>query len=190
MCRKTTPDRSRSAKLRCSAFQVSVSLLITGADSPAVEPRNCPSAGTKSPVERPCRYSSGNTSVIFGVFLGEFARVHRQLRTPRMVVVVRHLLTDADLDMVARPEVLNLDLDPVAGISYTRSCRVNPSWHGHHPVRASRFRAISVARVAGLRRGRPEYVLRRRWPGAGSTTDSVVGPEAAIYESLKAKALA
>jgi hypothetical protein len=29
--------------------------VITGADSLAVEPRNCPSAGTKSPVESPCR---------------------------------------------------------------------------------------------------------------------------------------
>lgn len=49
------------------AFQVSVSLVITGADSPAVEPRNCPSADTKSSVESPCRYSSGSTSVIFGI---------------------------------------------------------------------------------------------------------------------------
>src|SRR6187549_464636 len=40
---------SRWEKVRCSAFQVSVNLVITGADSPAVEPRNCPSAGTKSP---------------------------------------------------------------------------------------------------------------------------------------------
>ena len=42
------PDRSRAAKARCSAFQVSVSRVITAADSPAEEPRNWPSAGTKS----------------------------------------------------------------------------------------------------------------------------------------------
>lgn len=33
----------------------SVSLVTVAADSPAVEPRNCPSAGTKSPEDRPCR---------------------------------------------------------------------------------------------------------------------------------------
>ena len=59
-------------------------MLITGADSPAVEPRNCPSAGTKSPVDSPCRYSSGNTSVIFGVLRhhgGRIAEANRR-RSP------------------------------------------------------------------------------------------------------------
>ena len=41
--------------------------MITAADNPADEPRNWPSAGTKSPGDRPCRYSSGSTSVISGV---------------------------------------------------------------------------------------------------------------------------
>src|SRR4029079_11542881 len=64
---KSTPERSRSANACCSAFHVSVSLLIVEADSPFAPPRNCPSAGTKSPDESPCRYSSGNTSPIVGV---------------------------------------------------------------------------------------------------------------------------
>jgi hypothetical protein len=42
--------------------------VITAADSPADEPRNWPRAGTKSPDDRPCRHSSGSTSVIFGIF--------------------------------------------------------------------------------------------------------------------------
>jgi len=42
--------------------------VITAADSPAAEPRNWPRAGTKSPDDSPCRYGSGSTSVIFGVF--------------------------------------------------------------------------------------------------------------------------
>jgi hypothetical protein len=41
--------------------------VITAADSPAGEPRNWASAGTKSPLDSPCRYSNGSTSVIFGV---------------------------------------------------------------------------------------------------------------------------
>jgi len=43
-------------------------LVITEDDSPADEPRNCPSAGPKSPEDNPCKYSNGNTSLIFGVF--------------------------------------------------------------------------------------------------------------------------
>lgn len=54
------------------------------ADSPAVEPRNCSSAGTKSPVDRPCRYSSGGTSEIFGVFRAHGGRIAEanRLRSP------------------------------------------------------------------------------------------------------------
>ena len=58
--------------------------MITGPDRPAEEPRNWPSAGTKSPDDRPCRYSSGSTSVIFGVFRahgGKIAEANRH-RSP------------------------------------------------------------------------------------------------------------
>ena len=58
--------------------------MITGPDSPAAEPRNWPSAGTKSPEDRPCRYSSGSTSVILGVLRhhgGKIAEENR-LRSP------------------------------------------------------------------------------------------------------------
>jgi hypothetical protein len=70
--------------VRCPACQVPVSLVITGPDSPAPEPGNWPSAGTKSPVNRPCRYSSGSTSVTFGVLRahgGKIAELNR-LRSP------------------------------------------------------------------------------------------------------------
>jgi hypothetical protein len=49
--------------------------VITGPDKPFVEPRNRPSAGTKSPLDRPCRYSSGSTSVIFGVLRAHGDRI-------------------------------------------------------------------------------------------------------------------
>jgi hypothetical protein len=61
--------------VRCSARQVSVSLVITELDSPAEEPRNCPRAGPKSLVDSPCRYSSGNTSLIFGVLRHHGGRI-------------------------------------------------------------------------------------------------------------------
>ncbi len=35
-------------------------------DRPAEQPRNWVSAGTKSPLDRPCRYSSGSTSAMRG----------------------------------------------------------------------------------------------------------------------------
>ncbi len=40
--------------------------MITGADSPAAEPKNSSNAGTKSFELSPCRYSSGSTSLTFG----------------------------------------------------------------------------------------------------------------------------
>jgi hypothetical protein len=49
--------------------------VITDADNPADEPRNCPSAGPKSPVDSPCRYNSGNTSLIFGVLRHQGGRI-------------------------------------------------------------------------------------------------------------------
>ena len=48
---------------------------MVAADSPAVEPRNCSSAGTKSPEDRPCRYSSGSTSATPGDFLAQAGRM-------------------------------------------------------------------------------------------------------------------
>jgi hypothetical protein len=57
-----------------------VSRVITAADSPAAEPRNCPRAGTKSPDDRPCRYSSGSTSVIFGVLRAHGGKIAEQNR--------------------------------------------------------------------------------------------------------------
>ena len=53
-------------KARCSSCQAVVSRVITEADNPAAEPKNPSRAGTKSPVESPCRYKSGRTSVTFG----------------------------------------------------------------------------------------------------------------------------
>jgi hypothetical protein len=81
---KSTPDKSRSANACCSAFQVSVSLVIVEADSPFVLPRNCPRAGTKSPDESPCRYSSGSTSPIFGVL-----RAHDRRAEPLSLTGIR-----------------------------------------------------------------------------------------------------
>jgi hypothetical protein len=63
------------AKARCSPFQVSVSFVTAEAESPTLEPRNWPSAGTKSPLDRPCKYSSGSTSVIFGVLRHQGGRI-------------------------------------------------------------------------------------------------------------------
>ena len=54
--------------------------MITAADRPAEEPRNWPSAGTKSPDDRPCRYSSGSTSVIFGVLRAHGGKIAEENR--------------------------------------------------------------------------------------------------------------
>ncbi len=44
-----------------------VSRVTTEADSPAAEPENSSRAGTKSPLDIPCRYMSGSTSNTLGL---------------------------------------------------------------------------------------------------------------------------
>jgi hypothetical protein len=43
-----------------------VSLVMTEADRPALAPKNASSAGMKSKLDSPCRYSSGSISATFG----------------------------------------------------------------------------------------------------------------------------
>jgi hypothetical protein len=54
---------------------------MVGADRPCPLPRNCSSAGLKSDVERPCRYSSGSTSDTFGDFRAQAGRIAEENRT-------------------------------------------------------------------------------------------------------------
>lgn len=58
---------SRSSKAAASFCHWLVNRVIVAADNPAPEPRNCSSAGPKSPDDNPCRYSSGNTALTFGL---------------------------------------------------------------------------------------------------------------------------
>jgi hypothetical protein len=76
--------------------------VITGADSPAAEPRNWPRAGTKSPLDSPCRYSSGSTSVIFGVFRAHGGKIAEQNRIRSPVAgLVRLSLTRGTVTSIA-----------------------------------------------------------------------------------------
>src|ERR1035441_8912045 len=63
-----------------SAVHVSVSLVTVDDDSPALLPRNWPSAGTKSPDDSPCRYSSGSTSLTWGVLRAHGGRIAEENR--------------------------------------------------------------------------------------------------------------
>jgi len=75
--------------------------VITEADSPPDEPRNCPSAGPKSPEDNPCKYSSGNTSLIFGVLRHHGGRIGRGEPRPLAGVGIDSLVVDPrrlDLD--------------------------------------------------------------------------------------------
>ena len=74
------PDRSRSPKALASSCHCAVSRVIDAADSPAPVPRNCSSAGPKSPVDSPCRYSSGSTSVICGDLRAHAGRIAEENR--------------------------------------------------------------------------------------------------------------
>jgi hypothetical protein len=63
-----------------SAVHVSVSFVTVDDDSPALLPRNWPSAGTKSPDDSPCRYSSGSTSLTWGVLRAHGGRIAEENR--------------------------------------------------------------------------------------------------------------
>jgi hypothetical protein len=54
--------------------------VIVAGDRPAPEPRNCSSAGAKSPEDRPCKYSSGNTSATRGDFRDHAGRIAEENR--------------------------------------------------------------------------------------------------------------
>ncbi len=64
-----------------SALHVSVSFVITEEDMPAPVPKNWASAGTKSPDDRPCRYSSGSTSLTCGVLRAHGGRIAEENRS-------------------------------------------------------------------------------------------------------------
>lgn len=69
--RYVTADRCRLLNVLASSCYCVVSQVIVGADNP--EP--VPNAGTKSCDDKPCRYSSGNTSVIFDDSLHHAGRI-------------------------------------------------------------------------------------------------------------------
>ena len=63
-----------------SAVHVSVSFVTVDEDNPALLPRNWPSAGTKSPDDSPCTYSSGSTSLTCGVLRAHGGRIAEENR--------------------------------------------------------------------------------------------------------------
>jgi hypothetical protein len=67
-----------------SSCQSLVIRVMVAADRPWLVPRNCSSAGAKSPLDRPCRYSSGSTSATRGDFRAQAGRIaeENRLRSP------------------------------------------------------------------------------------------------------------
>jgi hypothetical protein len=58
--------------------------VIAEADNPAPLPKNCTSAGPKSLVDSPCRYSSGSTSATLGDLRDQTGKIaeENRLRSP------------------------------------------------------------------------------------------------------------
>jgi hypothetical protein len=77
---KSVSFNDRLANAAASSCHCAVSRVTVDADRPAVEPRNCSNAGTKSPEDRPCRYSSGSTSATCGDFLAHAGRIAEENR--------------------------------------------------------------------------------------------------------------
>ncbi|BCJ84589.1 hypothetical protein MTY81_59620 [Mycolicibacterium sp. TY81] len=68
--------------------------MIVVADKPAPEPRNCSNAGPKSLVDKPCRYSNGNTSVICGDLRTHAGRIAEENREKLSIPVDRGVSGD------------------------------------------------------------------------------------------------
>jgi hypothetical protein len=81
--------------------------VIAEADRPAGEPRNCSSAGTKSLDDSPCRYSSGSTSVIFGLLRHHGGKIAEQNRVlPPVAGSVRLSFTRGAVTSIAPATVV------------------------------------------------------------------------------------
>jgi hypothetical protein len=78
--------QDRLLNATASSCHCAVSRVIDAADRPALEPRNCSSAGPKSPLDRPCRYSNGSTSATFGDFRAQAGRIAEANRRRSPVV--------------------------------------------------------------------------------------------------------
>ena len=78
------PARERVLNAAASSCQSLVNRVIVAGERPCAEPRNWVSAGPKSKEDKPCRYSSGNTSATFGDFLAHAGRIAEanRLRSP------------------------------------------------------------------------------------------------------------
>ena len=76
--------RDRLLNAVASSCQSLVSRVMVAGDRPWLVPRNSLNAGPKSPLDRPCRYSSGNTSATRGDFLDQAGRItdENRLRCP------------------------------------------------------------------------------------------------------------
>jgi hypothetical protein len=76
------------------------------ADSPAPDPRNCSKAGPKSPLDRPCKYSSGNTPAICGDFRAHAGKIAEENRCRSAVSgSIRLSLTRGAVNSTAPAEV-------------------------------------------------------------------------------------
>ena len=76
------------------------------ADSPASDPKNPSSAGAKSPVERPRRYRTGNTSPTLGdrrAYLGKIYELNRCPSRPSLTRGARTLSAPAPVTSVRSP---------------------------------------------------------------------------------------
>ena len=139
-------------------------------------PRNCSSAGTKSHDDRPCRYSSGSTSVIFGDLRHHAGRIAEANRCRSPVTSSTRLsLTRgaATSHRAGRGEHLARLVEPLRTTS-RRPCSSSS------PASAAMYAATSASNAAASIRRAPSRTIssinddrrrvrRRRSSGVGAT---------------------
>jgi hypothetical protein len=92
----------KASRPACHCF---VSRVMTELDSPAGLRKNCSSAGTKSPVDMPCRYSNGSTSATLGLLRhhGGMIELRNRARSPVSVSIRLSLTRGATISTAPAP---------------------------------------------------------------------------------------
>jgi hypothetical protein len=163
---RSTPDRSRAAKARCSAFHCSLSPVITVGETGLLRSPGTGRGRARSPpLDSPCRYSSGSTSVIFGAF-----RAHGGTIAGKPLYFTRHRISA----LVVDPRHGHLDgadagqdlPRPVAAVAHHqaagRSHRVRRrAPRCRHPARPAAPRQASPPRARSHRSATPGHPSSR-----------------------------
>ena len=155
---------------RCSSCHWVVSLVITDDDRPAALPKNSASAGAKSPVDSPCRYSSGSTSLTFGDLRHHGGTIdeRNRLRSPVSASTRRSLTRGARIS--TRPAAVVIERGRACPLRVTSRRPRSSSWS----TTAAMYSPASSSSAAASMRRAPSRQISSSVEDSSSRVDSSV----------------